>query len=193
MSLRISGKNMDIGSALRSQVEDRLKGALGKYFGGSFNGHVTVEREGTGYRADCVLHLTSGITLESAGTAHDAYAAFDQTAGRIERRLRRYKHRLKDHGAANGRASPDGDAEALEASYAVIEAPAEEVEEEGYHPVIIAEATRSLHSRSVREAVLDLDLTGAPCLVFRHAGTGRVNIVYRRSDGAIGWIDPPSE
>jgi ribosomal subunit interface protein len=188
MSLRVSGKNLAIGEALRSQVESRLSSALAKYFDGDYSGHVTVTRDGTGFRTDCVLHLTSGVMLEASGAGHDAYGSFDQTANRIEKRLRRYKNRLKGRpGAA------DGNPAALESAYAVFETPQEDLAEtEAFHPVVIAETTKPLHRLSVSEAVLELDLTGAPVLVFHHAGTGRVNVVYRRHDGAIGWIDPPA-
>jgi ribosomal subunit interface protein len=197
MTLRVSGKNLDIGEALRSQVRSRVATTLAKYFDGNYSGHVTVARDGTGYRTDCVLHLTSGITIEASGAAHDAYASFDQSAGRIENRLRRYKKRLKDRaGGASG--APDAvaaDGAEAEASfaYAVIEAPTDETVDEGeFHPVVIAETTRPLRRLSVSEAVVQLDLTGVPALVFLHAGNGRVNVVYRRADGAIGWIDPPA-
>ncbi len=192
MTLRISGKNMDIGDALRSHVEARVEAALAKYFDGAVTGHVTIEPEGSGYRTDCVLHLATGVTLESTGTAMDAHAAFDQTAQRIEKRLRRHKRRLRDY-SQNGKA-----AEMMKASYSVIEAPFDDTDEDAemegeFHPVVIHEETKSLKKLSVSEAVIELDLTGAPCLVFQHAGSARVNIVYRRTDGAIGWIDPPSE
>lgn len=187
MTLRISGKNLDIGEALRSQVKERVAGALSKYFDGTYSGHVTVARDGAGFRTDCILHLASGVTLEASGAAQDAYASFDQTADRIERRLRRYKQRIKDHVVQNA-ARPAG----LEAPYAVFESPTDEtVVDEGYHPIVIAETTKALHRHSVSEAVMQLDLTGAAALVFIHAGTGRVNVVYRRGDGAIGWVDPP--
>jgi len=187
MALRVSGKNLDIGEALRSQVQARVAGALARYFDGAYSGHVTVTRDGAGFRTDCVLHLASGITLEASGAAGDAYASFDQTAQRIEKRLQRYRHRLKDRFAAGSGRS----IEAVEGAYAVIEAPTDEALEDGeYHPVVIAEDTRTLHRLSVSEAVVELDLTGAPMVVFHHAGTGRVNVVYRRRDGAIGWIDP---
>jgi ribosomal subunit interface protein len=188
MALRVSGKNLDIGESLRSQVEERVAGALAKYFDGSYNGHVTVARDGAGFRTDCVLHLASGTALEASGAAHDAYESFDRTANRIERRLRRYKRRLKDRPAGTtGRV--DG---AVEAPYAVIESPTDEAVESGeYHPAVIAETTKPLHRLSVSEAVMELDLTGVPVLVFLHAGSGRVNVVYRRRDGAIGWVDPP--
>src|SRR3954451_5598688 len=102
MSLRVSGKNLAIGEALRSQVESRLSGALAKYFDGDYSGHVTVARDGSGFRTECVLHLSSGVTLEASGGGHDAYGSFDQTANRIEKRLRRYKNRLKGRSSAGG-------------------------------------------------------------------------------------------
>jgi ribosomal subunit interface protein len=187
MTLRVSGKNLDIGEALQSQVRDRVAGALSKYFDGGYSGHVTVARDGTGFRTDCVLHLASGMTLEASGAAQDAYSSFDQSAMRIEKRLRKYKQRLKGHAVPNG-----GREEGMEAPYAVLESPTDEaVGEEAYHPIVIAETTKPLHRFSVSDAVMNLDFTGAPALVFIHASTGRVNVVYRRGDGAIGWVDPP--
>jgi ribosomal subunit interface protein len=189
MGLRVSGKNMDIGDALRQQVESRLSGAVAKYFDGSHSGHVTVARDGTGFRTECVLHLSSGVTLEASGAAHDAHASFEQTADRIEKRLRRYKRRLKDR-----QGGPQQAVGAVDSAYAVLEPPPEDEHDGGeFHPVVIAETTRPLHRFSVSEAVVELDLSGAPAIVFVHAGTGRVNVVYRRSDGMIGWIDPPAE
>ena len=187
MALRVSGKNLDIGEALRSQVQARVAGALTKYVDGPYSGHVTVTRDGGGFRTDCVLHLTSGITLEASGAAGDAYASFDQTAQRIEKRLQRYRRRLKDRlGPRSVR-----QAGAVDGAYAIIEEPTDEALEDGeYHPVVIAEDTRALHRLSVSEAVIELDLSGAPVVVFLHASTGRVNVVYRRRDGAIGWVDP---
>jgi ribosomal subunit interface protein len=193
MTLRISGKNMDIGEALRAQIQSRVDAAVAKYFDGQVAGHVTVEKEGTGFRTECVIHMPTGVTLESQGMAHDAYAAFDSAAHRIEKRLRRHKRRLRDHQSdlKGNKIAP------IEAAYAILEAPTEEVEEDAeavdgeYSPVVIAESTRALHTRSVSEAVLELDLSVSPFHVFLHAGTGRMNVVYRRHDGAIGWIDPP--
>ncbi|MGL4439681.1 MAG: ribosome hibernation-promoting factor, HPF/YfiA family [Bosea sp. (in: a-proteobacteria)] len=193
MGLRVSGKNLDVGEAIRTQAEDRVGSALGKYYEGSFNGHVTMARDGTGFRSDAVLHLSSGMTLEASGMAHDAYQSLDRMVDKIEKRLRRYKRRLKDHsGNAHARRA------LMEMPSYVIEAPNEDSEEDnppemnGTHPAIVAETTRSLHDLSVSDAVSELDLTGSPVLVFRNAGNGRVNIVYRRRDGNIGWIDPPT-
>lgn len=184
MTLRVSGKNLDIGEALRGQVQGRISDAMSKYFGGGYSGHVTVTKDGSGFRTECSLHLDSGIVLQAAGAAGDAYASFDQAAIRIETRLKRYKTRLRDYHAA-----PDG-GDPL--AYAVIESPEDDVEEpEGWSPVIVAESTKPLKSMTVGFAVMELDLTGAPVVVFRNAGHGRMNIVYRRADGNVGWIDPP--
>ena len=192
MTLRISGKNLDVGEALRSKAEARVVAALGKYYEGGVQGHVTVAKDGTGFKTDGVVHLSSGITLEASGVAHDAYASLDKMAERIEKRLRRYKRRLKDHSAsANGRRAVQ------EIPSYVIAAPDQDIEEEetgptGHHPAIVAESTRSLHELTVGDAVAELDMTGAPVVVFRNAGNGRVNVVYRRRDGNIGWVDPPA-
>jgi ribosomal subunit interface protein len=187
MPFRISGKNLDIGEALRERVNARIVEALGKYFDGGYSGHVTVEKEGFGFRTECAIHLDSGITLHTEANAADAYASADQAALRIEKRLRRYKRRLKDRHAA---ARSNGGA-VIDAPSYVIEAPDDETELTEFSPVIIAESTTALKQLSVSEAVLELDLTGAPVVVFRHGSHGRVNLVYRRPDGNVGWIDPP--
>jgi len=185
MALRVSGKNINIGEALRTHVTDRINALTEKYFDGGVSGHVTIEPEGAGYRTDCSLHLTSGILLQADGRAQDPYGAFDQSAQRIEKRLRRYKNRLKSH--------HDHDAGKVEIvpSY-LLEAPDQESEApKEFNAAVIAETTTQLRRRSVSQAVLDLDLSGAPVVVFRHASTGRINVVYRRSDHHIGWIDAP--
>ncbi len=192
MSLRISGKNLDVGAALRGQAETRVAAALGKYYEGGYQGHITVGKDGTAFKTDGVLHLSSGITLEASATAHDPYASLDKMAERIEKRLRRYKRRLKDRSAAANGREP-----LMEIPSYVIAAPDDDVEEQevdhaGENPVIVAESTKSLHQMTVVDAVAELDLTGAPVVIFRHAGNGRMNVVYRRRDGNIGWIDPPA-
>lgn len=196
VGLRVTGHGLDLGEALRGRVEDRMAATLAKYLDAhmtkSCTGHVTLRRDGTAYRTDCVLHLASGLTLEASSNAHDAHASFEQTADRLEKRLRRYKHRLKEH-AQGPNGGPNG--AAVEAAYAVFAAPEDDEDEPddgASHPPIVAESTKTLKRHSVSEAVTALDLTGAPVIVFVHAGTGRINVVYRRSDGAIGWVDPPS-
>ncbi len=188
MSFRVSGKNIDVGEALRSRINERIAEATAKYFDGGFSGHVTVGKEGFGFKTECVIHLDSGIMLEAEALAADAYASADQVAGRIEKRLRRYKRRLKNHQAVG----PDGsEARVIAAPSYIIAAPEHQDEDTEFNPVIIAESTTSLKRLSVSEAVMELDLTGIAVVVFRHAGHGRVNLVYRRGDGHIGWIDPP--
>ncbi len=193
MTLRISGKSISVGEALRGRVADRTEEVLRKYFDGNFSGHITLSKDGLGFRTDCSLHLDSGITLEADSNAQDAYASADQALLMIEKRLRRYKSRLKDRSARKSYAASEALA-GLDATSYVLEAPGEgegEDEVTGYSPVIIAEATTSLRQLSVSEAVMELDLSGAPCLVFQHGSSGRVNIIYRRADGNVGWVDPP--
>ena len=192
MTLRISGKSISVGEALRGRIGERTEEVLRKYFDGNFSGHITLSKDGFGFRTDCALHLDSGITLEADSNAPDAYASADQALLMIEKRLRRYKSRLKDRSARKAAAEAAAFA-GLDASSYVIEAPGEGEEEvTGYSPVIIAEATTALKRLSVSEAVMELDLTGAPCLVFQHGSSGRVNIIYRRADGNVGWVDPPA-
>jgi len=187
MPFRVSGKNIDIGEALRERVSGRVVEALSKYFDGGYSGHVTVEKEGFGFRTECAIHLDSGIVLHTEANAADAYASADQAALRIEKRLRRYKRRLKDR--HNARVNGNG----VDAPSYVIEAPSHDDDEvTEFNPVIVAESTTVLKQLSVSEAVMELDMTGAPVVVFRHASHGRVNLVYRRPDGNIGWVDPPA-
>ena len=196
MTLRISGKSISVGEALRSRVSERTDEVLRKYFDGNYSGHITLSKDGFGFRTDCSLHLDSGITLEADSNAADAYASADQALVMIEKRLRRYKSRLKDRSARKTYAASMAIAElngaGLDAPSYIIEAPESEDEVTEYSPVIIAEATKSLKRLSVSEAVMELDLTGAACIVFQHGSSGRVNIIYRRTDGNVGWVDPPS-
>jgi ribosomal subunit interface protein len=185
MALRISGKNISIGEALRSHVRTRIDTAISKFSAGPISGHVTIEPEGSGFRADCTLHLMSGITLQVEAEAHEPYASFNRAADRIEERLRRYKRRIRNkHGVHD---IPPG----IEVRSAVTD------EADGFDkgrrgepcPAVIAESQTCLKEMTVSSAVLELDLTNVPVVVFRHAGDGRPNIVYRRADGNIGWID----
>ena len=197
MTLRVSGKSISVGEALRERVSERTNEVLRKYFDGNYSGHITLSKDGYGFRTDCSLHLDSGITLEADAMAVDAYASADEALLLIEKRLRRYKSRLKDRSARKTHAESAAMAElnggGLDAPSYVIEAPSHE--DEGvneFNPVIIAEATTSLKRYSVSEAVMELDLTGAPVMVFQHGSSGRVNIIYRRADGNVGWVDPPA-
>lgn len=189
MSFRVSGKNIEIGSALQDHARTKVGAIISKFFGSEPSGHVTLEPEGSGFRADMFIQLTNGVTLQAEGRAHDVYACFDQAVERIEKRLRRHKQRLKDrHGPSAGGHRDEAQPARVVTSY-VIEAPEEEIPAD-FSPIVVAESKSSLRSLSVSSAVLELDMSGVQLLVFRHAGTEEVNVVYRRSDGHIGWIDP---
>ena len=187
MSLRISGKHMEIGDAFRSKIEGRVGEAVGKYFDGGFAGHVTVEKSGSRFTADCMVHLDTGMVLQATGQAQDPQFAFDAAAERIEKRLRRYKRRLKSH-------APGMAADGVDIDYRVMAPVADDDEEvpEDYAPAIVAESTVALRTMSVASAVIELDTKDSPVFVFRNAGNEHVNVVYRRPDGNIGWIDTSS-
>ena len=184
MSLRISGKNLDIGDALRGQIEGRIGEAVAKYFDGGHTGHVTVEREGPGFKTECAIHLDTGIVLQAVGRAVDPHISFDLAADRIEKRLRRYKRRLREHHHTKRAETEPA------TSYVLADFAEEEEVAADYNPTIIAEETTSLETLTVGGAVIAMDLSEAPVVVFRHAGHGGINVVYRRNDGHIGWIDP---
>src|SRR5262249_13596565 len=151
-------------------------------------------KEGFGFRTECTVHLDSGITLQAEGMAADAYASADQAAIRIEKRLRRYHRRLKNRPVARADGVSSELATDIAAPSYVIAAPEHEksAETDAFAPVIIAEPTPARKQLSVREPVMKLDMRGAGVVVFRNAGHGRVTLVYRRTDGHIGWIDPPA-
>lgn len=177
---------MDIGDAFRTRIEGRIGEAIDKYFDGGFSGHVTVVKSTSRFSADCMIRLDTGISLQAAGEALEPTAAFDAAAERLEKRLRRYKRRLKSHnpGLANG--------VAIDIAYTVMAPLADDEEDlsEDFAPAIVAELTLALKTMSVASAVIELDTKDSPVVVFRNAGNEQVNIVYRRPDGNIGWIDP---
>ena len=189
MNLRISGKHMDIGEAFRSRIEGRIGDAVDKYFDGGFSGRVTVEKSGSRFSADCLVHLDTGIALQATGQAQEPQSAFDAAAERIEKRLRRYKRRLKSHSNASREA-----AESIDLAYRVLAPVAEEDEEvpDDYAPAVIAEQTVALRTMTVAEAAIELDTKDNPVFIFRNAGNRHVSIVYRRPDGNVGWIDTAS-
>ena len=194
MDIQIIGRHMDVGDALRSRIETGLEGGVKKYFDRPADATVTVAKSGVFFEVDCSVHLSSGATFQAHGEASDAYAAFENALDKIEKRVRRYKRRLKDHHArAENKVS-------LAAAAFVLEAPAgfdedadedlPETAEGEEQPLVIAETRTPIHTLSVREAVLQLELQDGPALMFTNASNGRLNLVYRRPDGHIGWIDP---
>lgn len=178
---------MEIGDAFRTRIEGRIGEAVDKYFDGGFTGHVTVEKSGSRFSADCLVRLDTGTVLQATGAAQDPQGAFDAAAERVEKRLRRYKRRLKSHNTGNGSLAED-------IAYRIMEPVADTDDEvpDDYAPAIVAESSLPLSTMSVASAVIQLDMKENPVFVFRNAGNDQVNIVYRRSDGNIGWIDPSS-
>jgi len=187
MLVKITGKNLDIGAALRINVEARLNQIAEKYFDGTVSSHVTVEKQRAQFAVDCTLHLATGLVLQSRSAAQDALIAFDGAAEHLEKQLRRYKRRLKDH--HKSRQEPVKMTAA--ASYVIAADGQEEEEEPGdLNPVIIAETSASVPELSVGEAVMQLDISSSQFLLFRNTRDGGLNVIYRRPDGNIGWIDP---
>jgi ribosomal subunit interface protein len=186
MTLRISGKNLAIGDALRTHVQARIDGVTAKYHAGAPSGHVTIGPEGSGYRADCTLFLAAGITLQVDAIAHEPYVSFDKAADRIERRLRRHKKRQTSHhgnGAVAALLNNEADLDPLP-----VELP-DDLDEETF-PAVISEPAHGFKEMTVAAAVRQLDSTACAVVIFRYAENRRINIVYRRPDGNIGWIDP---
>jgi ribosomal subunit interface protein len=197
MTLRVSGKNLDIGSAFRTHIETRIDSALAKYRAGLVAGHVTVEPEGSGFRADCTLHLNSGATLQSDAMAKEPYASFNRAADLIENQIRRHRERLLDR--HSGTAADDRPAPGQPSREELPEAGrTPSLAETGtssldLHPAVIAEPSSGFREMTISRAAMELDSTNAPVVVFRRASDGRTNVVYRRPDGNIGWIDPSRE
>jgi ribosomal subunit interface protein len=191
MQVQVSGKHVDVGEALRTRISDELLSSIGKYFERGGDADVVVSRDGHGFRIDCVVKLASGQQLQSHGLGGDAQGAFSQALAKIETRIRRYKRRLKSHSSA-------AEARAAEvASSYVLRAPTDDEDmddwQEGGGPpaaMVIAESQSELKTMTVSMAVMELDLTDQPAIVFRNAAHGGLSVVHRRSDGNIGWIDP---
>lgn len=191
MHVQVTGKGIDVGSALRQRIETELPDRVSKYYNRPGEAQVTLAREGIGFECDVTVHLPSGIRLQAAGVATDAHHAFDDALEKIEKRVRRYKRRLRDyHGEREA-------APTIPAMTAVFEASDEDdlddlVGNEQDH-VVVAEGSTHLQTLTVGMAVMQLDLSDAPALMFKNAGNGRWNLVYRRTDGHVGWIDPAAD
>lgn len=191
MTLKVTGKNIESGEAFQNYVTSKASAILQKYIGPELSGHVRVEKVRGRFRTAFSVRLRTGLLIEANGDAPDAYASADAALDRLEKRVRRYKRRLKSHHHGE-----DGRASAFEthvSDYTVqpdgIDDPAEAANEPSA-PVIIAEGQRTVRQMPVSEAVMQLELIEDSFLVFRNAGNGEVNIVYRRGDGNIGWIAP---
>ena len=187
MQYQVSGKQIDIGDALQTHVRDELGGVVQKYAERPTNANVVFSKSAHEFVCEATVHLSTGLTAQAKAHATEIYAAFDGCSEKMEKQLRRYKRRLKDH--HKERAQPvelSGAASYILAS----DAGTEESEPESLQPMIVAEMETKIPSLSVGEAVMQMELAGAPVLVFRNEGKNGLNVVYRREDGNIGWIDP---
>lgn len=190
MRYQISGKQIDIGEALQTHVEEELGGIVGKYAERPTDAGVVFSKDAHQYVCEATVHLSTGLTTQARAQATEIYAAFDLCAEKMEKQLRRYKRRLKDH--HKERSHP---VELSEASSYILAASdgSGESEPETLQPMIVAEMETKIPSLSVGEAVMQMEIAGAPVLVFRHEGNKGINVVYKRDDGNIGWIEPTSE
>ncbi|WP_050928958.1 ribosome hibernation-promoting factor, HPF/YfiA family [Aestuariivita boseongensis] len=189
MRYQITGKQIDIGAALQTHVETELGGIVEKYAERPTDANVVFSKSAHEYVCEATVHLSTGLTAQAKAHATEIYAAFDGCAEKMEKQLRRYKRRLKDH--HKDRSEP---VELFGASSYILaaEETSDDGEPESLQPIIVAEMETQIPSLSVGEAVMQMELAGAPVLVFRNEGKDGVNVVYRRDDGNIGWIDPGS-
>lgn len=189
MDIRVSGHQVETGEALKRHVDDRLQGIADKYFSRAISAQVTFGKgpHDAGFKCDIVAHVMQGLVLKGHHDAMDAHRAFDGAAEKIETQLRRYMRRLKDRHAGQAAAAADGGGHD-NAGYTLF---AESREEEASDaPLIVAETRVDVPDASVSDAVMMLDLRNTAALLFRNSGTGAYNMVYRRGDGTIGWVEP---
>lgn len=191
MDIRVSGHQIDTGEALQTYVGERLDAMVEKYFNRALSTHVTFGKGAHGsFTSDIVTHVNKGLILKSHGEAQDVHQAFDQAAEKLDKQLRRYKRRINDHHQQSAYSEAEH-----EAAYTIFAAPdgggdTAEDTEVADAPPIIAETTADIPEASVADAVMMLDLRDTGALLFRNAGTGTHNMVYRRRDGSIGWVEP---
>jgi ribosomal subunit interface protein len=193
MTIQVTGKNVDAGDAYQTYVADKIRTVLQKYIARDVGGHVRLERERGVFKTNCSVKLASGLLLEAHGEGPDAYASADEAVERFEKRVRRYKSRLKSHTAARSGAVRNGNFDARDYVVSVGEDDDDREQKAEEHPLIIAETERRIDELTVSEAVMQLDLSEAQFMIFRNAAHDGLNVVYRRPDGHIGWIDTGSK
>lgn len=193
MHVQVAGKKIEVGLALQERIAFGLESRVSKYFNRTGEAFVTVAKPGWAFTVDCSIHLPSGVTLQAHGEGDDGYQAFEMALDKIEKRVRRYKNRLRNH-----RAKDNG---AVEPAFERIILPRDESDDDaddsqtqdgldGDSPAIVAETDTKIQTMTVSMAVMQLELGDSPALMFRNAAHGRLNMVYRRLDGNVGWVDP---
>ncbi|MBL0925090.1 MAG: ribosome-associated translation inhibitor RaiA [Sphingomonadaceae bacterium] len=190
MDIRVSGHQVETGEALQGHVGKRLSAIADKYFSKALSANATFGRgPHDAFTSDIVMHVMQGLVLKGRSEAQDAHVAFDGAADRIEKQLRRYMRRLQDRHAQSAHALKEE-----EAAYTVFDSGPDGSDEEAVPdaPVIVAEMSVDIPESTVSDAVMLMDLRNTPALLFKNTGTGRHNMVYRREDGTIGWVEPKS-
>ena len=188
MQVTVTGRQLDVGDALRSHVEDGLEQAVAKYFDKPMDAAVKFSRDGQDFHADIQVHVGRGILVHGGAEASDAYGAFNRAAEHIAKRLRRYKRRLRDHRMGEARAFESEMAQ----KFILSAAAHEETEDEapGGEPAVVAEMETEVPTLTVGDAVMSMELADVPAMMFRNPAHGGLNMIYRRPDGNIGWVDP---
>lgn len=196
MELQVHGKQMDVGDALRTHVQDKLEDVSEKYFNHTTYATVTFSKEGHGHpktKAHITIQLGKNMNVMSTATEKDAYAAFDQASEKAAKQIRRYKRKIRDN---HERPTITAEEETTRARNYVLEAAKEQnddPQDESFEPVVIAEMTKDIMTLIVSDAVMHLDLSGENTLVFRNKANKNINVLYRRDDGNIGWVDPENQ
>ena len=186
MDIRVSGHQINTGAALQTHAQDRLGAIVEKYFSQALSATVTFGKApSAAFRCDIVAHVMHGLILKGSAIAHDAHIALDQAAEKIDKQLRRYKRRLRDHHEQTAHA-----VRSEEAAYTVFVEPDFEAEVSADAPVVIAETMVDVPEATVSDAVMMLDLRNTTALLFKNSKSGVHNMVYRREDGSIGWVEP---
>ena len=194
MQVQIAGKKLEVGAALQERIAFGLESRISKYFNRTGEAFVTVAKPGWAFYVDCSIHLPSGVTLQAHGEGEDGYQAFEMALDKIETRVRRYKNRLRNHRAKDGAVAVEMAAERIilprDESGEADEADDAGANGHGEAPAIVAESDTKIQTMTVSMAVMQLELADLPAMMFRNAAHGRLNMVYRRPDGNVGWVDP---
>ena len=196
MQITVSGKNMDTGPAFQEHAQAQLEAAIEKYFPRAVSGSVTLEKDTAGFAVKVHVNLSKGMDMEANGKAGDAHQALDVAAEHIEKRLRRYKRRLRNH-RHDQQETDQMDATMIVLSLADLKSEADEqihdneeaISDDGA-PAILAEMDYPINIMSLEEAIMRFDISGQPAMMFRNRSHMGLNMIYRRNDGSIGWVDP---
>ena len=188
MQLSVKGKQIDVGESLRRHVADTLESIIDKYADRAIEASMVLSRDAHLVCADISVHVRRDIVVQAHARSHEAYAAFDAAADRVAKRLRRHKRRLEDH-RTRPRGQEEGEASRPDALASEPEEPAPPTTA-GDAPLVVAEVPTEVPSLTVGEAVMRMDLAGTPAFLFKNRAHGGLNVIYRRRDGHIGWVDP---